>query len=313
MMTPADPDSPYAWALAGIAGLALLTWVASLVRRDASLVDRVWPLFFVIAALSHGWAIWGDRATHGVAAWVPGGAVAGPDSAAWTGRAALVLLIVAAWGLRLSAYLSWRNWGHGEDRRYQAIRARNQPGFGWKSLYLIFALQAVLAWVITWPIGLSMGAASSLAGPAGLGSWDVAGALLALFGLGFEAVADAQMARFKADPAQRGQVMDGGLWGLCRHPNYFGEACVWWGVWLLALGATGWAQALPALVSPLLITGLLFKVSGVSLLEADIGQRRPAYADYMRRTPAFLPRWPWGRPARLSPGGGQPPGANKVS
>ena len=108
------------------------------------------------------------------------------------------------------------------------------------------------------------------------------------FGIGFEAIADAQMSRFKADPSHRGRVMDRGLWRYSRHPNYFGEACVWWGMWLMALGAAGLGGAW-SVVSPLLMTWLLLRVSGVRLLEADIGHRRPAYRDYIARTNAFVP------------------------
>jgi steroid 5-alpha reductase family enzyme len=187
-----------------------------------------------------------------------------------------------AWALRLAAYVTWRNWGHGEDRRYQEIRARNQPNFPLKSLYLIFALQAVLAWIVS---------ASFFAGFTGtrpLGLLDALGIALAAFGIVFEAVGDQQMASFKADRLNKGLVMDRGLWRYTRHPNYFGETCVWWGLWLMALGASGIGGAW-SVVSPILMTVLLLKVSGVALLEKDIGERRPAYRDYIARTNAFFP------------------------
>jgi len=253
-------------ALAVIAGLSFATWIASVVRHDASLVDRMWPVFFGAAAITYVVA----RQAAGMA----------PSP-----RALAVAALVLAWALRLCAYITRRNRGHGEDRRYQEIRARNEPGFAWKSLYLVFALQALLAWVIAWPVGVAIAASSPL------GVLDVAGLALGLFGASYEAVADAQMARFRAEPANRGRVMDRGLWGLSRHPNYFGEACTWWGVWLVAVGGAGLAAAW-CVVSPLLITTLLLKVSGVALLEKDIGDRRPGYRDYIERTPAFLPRWP---------------------
>jgi steroid 5-alpha reductase family enzyme len=194
----------------------------------------------------------------------------------------------AAWAVRLCLYITQRNWGHGEDRRYQAIRARNQPNFGFRSLYLVFALQAVLAWIVSAPFLPGMAAARPL------GVFDAVGAALALFGIFFEAIGDAQMARFRADPKNAGQVMDRGLWRYTRHPNYFGEACVWWGIWLMAMGGAGWSGAW-SVVSPLLMTWLLLKVSGVRMLEADIGERRPAYREYIARTNAFVPgpvrRW----------------------
>ena len=117
---------------------------------------------------------------------------------------------------------------------------------------------------------------------------DAAGLALATFGIVFEAVGDAQMARFKADTANRGQVMDRGLWRYTRHPNYFGEACLWWGLWCVALGGSGWGGAW-TMVSPLLMTVLLLRVSGVTLQEKDITERRPAYRDYIARTNAFVP------------------------
>ena len=188
----------------------------------------------------------------------------------------------AAPGFRLSAYITARNHGRGEDRRYQAIRARNEPGFAWKSAYLVFGLQAVLASVIVTTVHVALGATRDV------GIVDAIGLLLGAGGLAFEAVADAQMARFRADPRNRGRVLDTGLWRFSRHPNYFGEATLWWGVFAVAAAADGaWT-----VFSPLLMTVLLLKVSGVALLERDIAERRPAYLDYIARTPAFFP----GRP-----------------
>jgi steroid 5-alpha reductase family enzyme len=245
--------------LALIAVLALLTWIASLVQRDASLVDRMWSLMIAGPTLVYA------------------------AQTSWTSpRAIAVLVLVLAWGVRLSAYITWRNWGHGEDRRYQEIRARNQPNFAFRSLYLIFALQMVLAWIVSAPT------LAALVGEHAFGLVDGAGIVVALVGFLFEAIGDAQMAAFKGDPANKGQVMDRGLWRYTRHPNYFGEACFWWGIGLVALGAGG-AAAAWTLLSPLLMTVLLLKVSGVAMLEKDIGERRPAYRDYIARTNAFIP------------------------
>jgi steroid 5-alpha reductase family enzyme len=235
--------------------LALATWALSLPLRDASIADLAW-----------GWLVAGPALV--AAALLP----TGP-------RALPVLALALAWALRLSLYIAWRHRGQPEDRRYQAMRARNDPHFAWKSLYLVFGLQAVLAWIVAAPLF----AALASRGP--LGALDAAGLALALFGLAFEAVADAQLARFKADPAHRGRVMDRGLWRYSRHPNYFGEACFWWGLGLVAVAAGAWW----ALASPLLLTALLLKVSGVPLLEDDLNARRPGYREYVRRTPAFFP------------------------
>ena len=252
-------------ALAGLGSivvLGLLTWVVSTARRDVSLVDRMWSVFIASAASTYAWLL----------------PVRGP-------RTSWMLVLVLVWALRLSIYITRRNWGHGEDRRYQQIRARNLPHFAVKSLYLVFGLQTVLAWAISSPFVVGMGAS----GP--LSALDFAGIALAAFGIVFEAMGDAQMAQFKADPRNSGHVMDRGLWRFTRHPNYFGETCVWWGLWLMALSGGGLAEVW-SIVSPALMTVLLLKVSGVTLLERDITERRPAYRDYIARTNAFVPGLP---------------------
>jgi steroid 5-alpha reductase family enzyme len=242
-------------ALAATLLLAVGGWLLSLSRRDVSIVDSLWSLFFLLAVLVYAVT-----------------AAAGP-------RTILLISLVAVWAVRLAGYLTWRNWGEPEDRRYQAIRERNQPGFAWKSLYLIFGLQAVLAWIIAMPLFAGISATSALT------VFDYFGVALWVFGFGFETIGDWQLARFKANPANRGQVLDSGLWRYTRHPNYFGEATLWWGFYLTALAAGGWWT----LFAPLLMTVLLLKVSGVSLLEQDIHERRPTYRDYIARTNAFIP------------------------
>jgi steroid 5-alpha reductase family enzyme len=248
----------HAWlgGLPAIVALAVACWLASLPLRDASLVDRFWSLLFVAAGASY--------------------ALAAPAAAP---RRLLLLAMLLAWALRLAGHITWRNWGHGEDRRYQAIRARNQPGFAWKSLVYVFLLQALLAWVISLPL---LGA---LRASGALGVLDALGALAWLAGFLWEALADWQLLRFRAGPRTEGAVLDTGLWRYSRHPNYFGESLVWWGFFLVALGGGAW-WSLPA---PLLMTFMLLKVSGVALLEQDIAGRRPAYRDYVARTNAFLP------------------------
>ena len=260
MSVDASPSVVAGLGLACTALLAALTWLASLRHDDVSLVDRMWPVMIAAGALVCFVCL--------------------PAAGA---RSGWMLALVLAWAIRLCAYITWRNWGHGEDRRYQQIRARNQPNFRLKSLVLIFALQALLAWVVAAPFLVGIPGTR----PAGI--LDAIGLLLGAFGIVFEAVGDAQLARFKADPAHAQQVMDSGLWRYTRHPNYFGEACLWWGLWLLALGGAGWGAAWWSVVSPLLMTFLLLKVSGVRLLETDIGERRPAYRDYIARTNAFIP------------------------
>jgi steroid 5-alpha reductase family enzyme len=244
-------------AFGAILALAVATWIVSVVKRDVSIVDSVWSLLILLAALAY-------------AATLP---AVGP-------RAAWLLGLAALWAARLAGYITWRNRGEPEDHRYQAIRARNEPNFAFKSLYLVFGLQGVLALIVSLPL------LAALASPREANGLDAIGIAVCAFGILFETVGDWQLAAFKGDPANRGRVMDRGLWRYTRHPNYFGECCVWWGFWLIAVAAGGaWT-----VVSPLLMSVLLLKVSGVSLLEKDIGERRPAYRDYVARTSAF---WPW--------------------
>jgi steroid 5-alpha reductase family enzyme len=253
--------SIYLQGLGAVVIAALVTWLLSLYKRDVSIVDSIWsPMFILLAA------------TYAAA------------SAHWGARAVLIVVLVSVWALRLSIYITWRNWGHAEDHRYQAIRARNQPNFALKSVYLIFGLQALLAWLISLPLHAAVLGASPL-------NWlDGLGAVLWLVGFAFEAGGDWQLARFKADPANRGKVMDRGFWRYTRHPNYFGDFAVWWGFYLIGAAAGGWWS----FVGPVLMSVLLMRVSGVTLLEKDIGERRPQYADYIRRTNAFFPGAPKG-------------------
>lgn len=239
-----------------IAVLAVLTWLLSLRLRDVSIVDSAWSLMFLAAASVY---------------FLHAGSV---DT-----RNTLVLALVAIWAVRLFAHLTWRNWGEPEDKRYQAIREKYSPHFGIKSLFIIFLFQAVLAWIITMPLY------ASLTLPGASLPLDLLGMALWLVGMTFESVADWQLARFKSNPQNQGKVMDRGLWRYTRHPNYFGECLVWWGFYLLAVSSGGWWT----IVAPLLITWLLLKFSGVVMLEETIVQRRPAYADYIRRTNAFIP------------------------
>lgn len=234
----------------------LVTWVVSVVIDDASIVDIVWGLGFVAAT------------------WV---AYLTADSA--PDRSLLVLVMVTIWGLRLSGYLAWRNIGQGEDRRYKQMRKKSPDTFWLVSLWKVFGLQAVIMWVVAVPAVVTHGTEGSLIWLdfAGLGLW--------LVGLVFESVGDLQLARFKAQPDSKGKVMDRGLWRYTRHPNYFGDFCVWWGIYLVAVAGGAWW----AVFSPLLMSALLMRYSGAGLLEKTITRRRPDYEDYARRTNAFFP------------------------
>jgi len=244
-----------------IAAAMLLLWLLSLRLRNASIVDPFWGAGYVMVA------------------WLALAGTAGAEP-----RRTLVLALVTVWGLRLSLHLLRRNAGHGEDPRYAAMRRGHGARFWWVSLLTVFLFQGLLMWGISLPVLAALVAPA----PAGLGALDLLGVAAWGVGFAFEAVGDWQLARFKADPANRGQVMDRGLWRYTRHPNYFGDAAQWWGLGLLALSTGAWW----ALASPAVMTLLLLKVSGVAMLERDIGERRPGYREYVRRTSAFLPWFP---------------------
>jgi steroid 5-alpha reductase family enzyme len=243
---------------AAVGAMMLAAWLLSLARRDASVVDAFWGMGFVLVA-------WVSYAV-------------GPGGAAPLALAALV----TAWGLRLSLHLAARNLGHGEeDFRYRAMRAKVGPRFPWTSLVTVFAFQGVVLFVVSVPLQ----GASASAGPRGSSALGIAGALLFAVGLFFEAVGDAQLARWKRAPENRGKVLSTGLWRYTRHPNYFGDAVVWWGLFAVALwgGAPLWTG-----VGPLVMTVFLRRVSGVPMLERAL-RSRPGYEDYVRRTSAFFP------------------------
>jgi steroid 5-alpha reductase family enzyme len=237
-------------------------WLLSLPTRNASLADIFWgPGFVLLAWLSFA-------LTDG-----------------YVGRKLLLALLTTAWGLRLSLHIAWRNWGQGEDRRYQAWRAKRGASFWWVSLFTVFLTQAVLLWLVSLTVQIGQLPPT----PARLTGLDILGSLFWAIGFTWEAVADWQLARFKADPANRGKVMNQGLWAYSRHPNYFGESLIWWGLFLITLATpSGWW----AIISPVVITFLLLKVSGVVLLEKDIAERRPEYREYLETTSAFIPWFP---------------------
>lgn len=249
----------YFYSLIVILLFAFLGWLLSLIRKNVTHVDSMWSLFFVLAAST-------------TAAFV---LFVYPAPA----RLTLVLACVTIWALRLFVYLTWRNWGPHEDSRYVKIRQNNHPHFWLKSIVIIFAFQGLLAWVIS----ISLHAAIAAINP--LNGLDYAALALFAFGLIWETLADLQLSRFKAIVSNKGKVLNTGVWQYSRHPNYFGECCVWWAFYLFALAGGAWW----AIISPILMTLLLLKVSGVSLLESTITERRPAYVDYIKNTNAFFP------------------------
>lgn len=238
--------------------LTLLLWIVSLWKRDASIADQFWGVGFVIVA------------------WVAARLVGQLHAIDWA-----VLGLVTVWGLRLAGYLTWRKRGEGEDRRYAEMRRQHGRRFWWLSLFTVFMLQGVLIWFISLPVQATLWAAND----SHIQWMSAAGVALCAFGISYETVADLQLARFKAIAGNERKVMAQGLWRFSRHPNYFGDFCVWWGLYLIAAAAgAAWSIA-----SPLAMSFLLLRVSGVSLLESTIGDRRPDYDKYKRTTNAFFP------------------------
>jgi len=238
-----------------------LIWFASLALQDVSIIDVFWGLGFVLISAA---AIW----RHGP-----------PDK-----HGALIFAIVTLWAFRLALhlFLRWRRLGH-EDRRYAAMRRKAGPRFAILSLFTVFWLQAVILWVVSLPLQAAFAAA-----PSHLGSLDFAGAAIAVAGFLIEAIADNQLTRFGLDPQNQGRVLDTGLWAWSRHPNYFGDTAMWWGVFLLCVSAS---HAWWTVIGPIVMTYFLLNVSGVPMLERKMADRRPEYAEYIRRTSSFVP-WP---------------------
>jgi steroid 5-alpha reductase family enzyme len=248
-----------------IAAAMLALWAVSVRIRDVSFIDAVWPMGMVLLAVS----------TY----------VQSDGSA---DRKWLLLWITALWGLRLGIHLFLRWRREGEDKRYKKIMTRNMEKRGWSwakvSLIQVFAMQAVLLYIVCLPVVLGQIPAE----PATTGWIAFAGKCLALIGIGFETIGDMQLERHRANPAMKGKVLDTGLWRYTRHPNYFGDACVWWGLWLIAAETT---LGLWSVAGPILITYLLTRLSGVPMLEHGLKKSRPGYEDYVRRTSGFFP-WP---------------------
>jgi steroid 5-alpha reductase family enzyme len=259
MLPPLPPLPPTTWGLVFAISAALVLWLVSLRTRDVSIVDIFWGL--------------------GIAGIV--------DIAAWVGQAggtrtSAVLFLVNLWGLRLAAHIWARH--KGEDHRYAAMRVKFGMKWWWLSLIQVFLLQAILIWFVPAPL-----VAAVLYSRMPIGWLDYLGIAVAALALLFEALADFQLAAFRADPANQGKVMDRGLWGWSRHPNYFGEALMWWGYFAIGFGASHmwWL-----ILSPVLVTFLLLQVSGVALMEHEMDDRRPGYGAYRQRVSAFVPMPP---------------------
>ncbi|MCC6299794.1 MAG: DUF1295 domain-containing protein [Anaerolineales bacterium] len=246
----------------GLVILCLMTflWLVSLALKNASIVDIFWGIGFIVIA------------------WL-----AFSYGQGYLPRKQWMAALVTVWGLRLALHIGNRNWSKPEDFRYAKWREENGARWPWVSYFKVFLLQGFLMWIISAPIV----AAQTSGYPAILTLLDLLGLLLWAFGLVFETIADLQLSLFKLNPRNAGKLLTSGLWKFSRHPNYFGEAVVWWGIYLIALAAgAGWT-----IFSPILMTWLLLRVSGVAMLERTMSLK-PGYEEYMRKTSAFFPWLP---------------------
>jgi steroid 5-alpha reductase family enzyme len=248
-------------AAIAIACMMIAVWAISLVMRDASIVDIAWGSGFVLVAWVSYWLSDGNST-----------------------RSLLLTVLTTIWGLRLAFYLAKRNLGHGEDFRYQSMRRKHGDRFAIVSLYTVFGLQGLLMFIVSLPIQLGQ-----VREEPGFGIIGVLGVLVWGVGIYFEAVGDAQLARFKRNPANKGLIMDQGLWRYTRHPNYFGDSCVWWGLGLIAAESS---LGIYGLIGPVVMTFLLVKVSGAAMLDRAMLKRKPGYENYVATTSGFIPRPP---------------------
>ena len=233
-----------------------MVWMYSLVKNDSGIMDIFWGIGFIIAGYFY---ISADYST--------------------SIQPRLLFLLVLIWGFRLALHIGIRNTGRPEDARYAAWRTASGKKWWWFSYLKVFLLQGVVMWIVSLPL------LTGLQDQSGLGLLDYAGILFWITGMYFETVGDWQLLQFKKKAENKGKVFKDGLWAYTRHPNYFGESLIWWGFTLIAIqGTTLWI-----LVSPILMTFLLLKVSGVNMLDKLLSRTKPEYADYIRNTNAFIP------------------------
>jgi len=239
-----------------------LLWVVSIILKNVSIVDLFWGLGFVLTA---GFYF--------------------IKSDGFEPRKLILIVLVVIWGVRLSVYLAFRNIGKGEDFRYKQFRKNyGDKRYWWISFFQTFLLQGVLMWLISAPLlgGQYYRLNNSL------GILDYIGIIFWFIGFCFETGGDFQLARFKANPANKGKVLDKGFWRFTRHPNYFGDSAIWWGYGFLCMASGSYIPILGSL----LMTALIIKVSGVALLEKSLKEQKPQYKEYIEKTSAFLPWFP---------------------
>ena len=248
--------------LAGLAAVLVLftaLWLVSLLLRNSSIVDMWWGPGILLIGLTY--AITSNSEGD---------------------RDSLVLILLTLWAVRLAWHIGARNIGHGEDFRYARWRRERGASWWWFSYLKVFVLQAVIAWIVSMPLYFAITSTT----PVRWTAWDAAGAALFATGFLFEAVGDEQLRRFKVDPGNKGRVLDTGLWRYTRHPNYFGEAVLWWGFGLFSVAGGGYL----GIIGPAIMNYLLLRVSGVALLEQTLKRSKPGYEAYIANTPAFFPR-----------------------
>lgn len=255
--------APLALNFAVAIGAVVVLWLISIAIRDVSIIDMVFAVIMYLILASS--ALMAQQ----------------------LGQADKILLtVVALWALRVTAHLVRRNWGHGEDPRYSKLRTwvEGEWAFHWLSLRKVFLLQGVVLWFATLPAQLSL----LLLEPVQATVLTYLGATIALIGLLTETVADIQLTAFRADPAKKGTVLQTGLWRYSRHPNYFGELCVWWGVFVMACANP---LAIVSVIGPLVYSHLIVNITGQATLDKKLAREKPGYAEYMERTSGMIP-WP---------------------
>ncbi len=251
-------EQPFNIGIGAVMLALTLLWLVSIAIKDASIIDIFWGIGFVILAWLYRYLLKND-----------------------SDKSLLFCILVSIWGLRLGFYLAYRNLGKGEDYRYQVWRKQHGANFWWVSFFRVFLLQGFLMWIIAAPLLIAQTSTEW--------TWlDYVGIILWSIGLAFEAIGDWQLAQFKQNPQNKGKVLNTGLWKYTRHPNYFGDALLWWGLFCFALSAGGWWT----IFSPVLMTFLLMRVSGVVMLEKTLVITKPQYQDYINRTSSFFPMLP---------------------
>jgi len=252
----------YLKAFIVIISMMTILWIISIYIKNVSIVDLFWGLGFVLTA---GFYLYFCND--------------------FTFRKILIAVLITIWGLRLSIYLAWRNHGKGEDFRYQQFRKNyGENRYWWISFFQTFLLQGVLMWIISQPLLGAFYYQKNVV----INIFDLIGIIFWVIGIIFEAGGDFQLTKFKSYPENKGKVLNTGLWKYTRHPNYFGDASVWWGFGFFSIASGSYIPAIGSIIMTLLI----IKVSGVALLEKSLKDRKPEYAEYVRKTSSFIPWFP---------------------